>query len=94
MTDLYFPDLSPEATLWLAYNRKINAIGIDRPSIDYGQSQYFESHVILMTRNIPAFENVANLDQLPANGFDLVTLSMKTKGGSGGPLRLIEFNFR
>jgi len=64
-------------------------VGIDTPSIDYGQSTLFETHVALMTNNIPAFENVANLDKLPATGFQVIALPIKIKGGSGGPLRII-----
>jgi len=86
---LHFPGLSPEAAEWLINNRSIHAIGIDSPSIDYGQSQYFESHVILLEQNIPAFENLANLEKLPQNGFKIIALPMKIKGGSGGPLRII-----
>ena len=86
---LHFPGLSPEAAKWLVSNRKIHSIGIDTPSIDYGQSEYFETHVALMGANIPAFENVANLEQLPSRGFHVVALPMKIKGGSGGPLRII-----
>ena len=86
---LHFPGLAPEAATWLVENRKISAIGIDTPSIDYGQSQYFESHVALLSNNIPAFENVMNLDKLPATGFKVIALPMKIKGGSGGPLRII-----
>ena len=63
--------------------------GLDTPSIDYGQSQLFESHRILFKENIPAFENVANLDKLPAIGAIIIALPMKIKGGSGGPLRII-----
>ena len=70
-------------------NRNINAIGIDTPSIDYGQSEYFQSHVALMSADIPAFENLTNLDKLPAKGFHVVALPMKIKGGSGAPLRII-----
>ena len=62
---LHFPGLHPDAANWLIKNRTINAIGIDTPSIDYGQSQYFKTHVALMTNDIPAFENLTNLDQLP-----------------------------
>ncbi len=87
--DLHFPGLSPEAAKWLVDNRNIKAIGIDTPSIDYGQSQYFESHVILLSQNIPAFENLTNLDQLPSKDFAVVALPMKIKGGSGAPLRII-----
>ncbi len=86
---LHFPGLAPEAADWLVKNRKINAIGIDTPSIDFGQSQYFKSHVTLMTNDIPAFENLTNLNQLPENGFNILALPMKIKGGSGGPLRIV-----
>lgn len=87
--ELHFPGLSPEAANWLIRNRKIKAVGLDTASIDYGQSTDFATHVALMTQNVPAFENVANLDQLPAKGFQVIALPMKIQGGSGGPLRII-----
>jgi len=86
---LHFPGLDPEAARWLIQNRSIKAIGLDTASIDRGQSTTFDSHRVLFERNIPAFENVANLDQLPAKGFSVIALPMKIKGGSGGPLRII-----
>jgi kynurenine formamidase len=89
--DLHFPGLAPEAADWLVKNRKINAVGIDTASIDYGQSTKFESHVALMSNNIPAFENVANLDKVPVKGAHVIALPMKIKGGSGAPLRIIAF---
>jgi len=89
VADLHFPGLHPNAARWLTQNRRVKAIGLDTPSIDYGQSTLFESHRILFERNIPAFENVANLDKLPPKGFSIVALPMKIKKGSGGPLRMI-----
>jgi len=89
LTDLHFPGLHPDAAKWLVENRKINAIGLDTQSIDYGQSEFFETHRILCTKNIPFFENVANLDKLPAIGTVVIALPMKIKGGSGAPLRLV-----
>jgi kynurenine formamidase len=86
---LRFPGLSPEAAKWLVEERNINAIGLDTPSIDYGQSTGFESHVILLSKNIPAFENLTNLDQLPSKDFMVIALPMKIKDGSGGPLRIV-----
>ncbi|MEZ4940309.1 MAG: cyclase family protein [Saprospiraceae bacterium] len=86
---LHFPGLHPDAAQWLVSERRIHAIGLDTPSIDYGQSTLFESHQILFQENIPAFENLAQLDQLPAKGFGVVALPMKIKGGSGGPLRIV-----
>ena len=86
---LHFPGLDPLAARWLTGNRSIKAIGLDTASIDYGQSTLFESHRALFEKNIPAFENVANLEQLPLKGFSIIALPMKIKGGSGGPLRIV-----
>ncbi len=87
--NLHFPGLSKEAAKWLVEKRDINAIGIDTPSIDYGQSEYFESHVILLSQNIAAFQNLTNLDKLPNIGFEIIALPMKIQGGSGAPLRIV-----
>lgn len=86
---LHFPGLNVDAARWLTSNRSIKAIGLDTPSIDYGQSTLFESHRALFDKNIPAFENVANLDKLPLKNFFVIALPMKIKNGSGGPLRVI-----
>jgi len=88
---LHFPGLDPAAARWLTQNRSIKAIGLDTASIDYGQSTLFESHRILFEKDIPALENVANLDQLPVKGFSVIALPMKIKGGSGGPVRIVAF---
>lgn len=86
---LHFPGLHPEAASWLIENRNIKAIGIDTPSIDFGQSTHFETHQALFKADIPAFENVAHLDQLDRQGFMVIALPMKIGGGSGAPLRII-----
>jgi kynurenine formamidase len=87
----HFPGLGAEAARWLVENRKINAVGIDTASIDRGQSQLFEAHVILMEQNIPAFENVANLEKVPTKGAHVFAFPMKIKAGSGAPLRIAAF---
>ncbi len=86
---LHFPGLAPEAARWLMEQRAIKAIGIDTASIDHGQSTHFESHVTLCGHNVPIFENVANLEQLPEQGALVIALPMKIAGGSGGPLRIV-----
>jgi kynurenine formamidase len=86
---LHFPGLHPDAARWLVAERTIKAVGLDTASIDYGQSVLFESHRILFEKNIPAFENVAALDKLPATGAYVIALPMKIKDGSGGPLRIV-----
>src|SRR5262249_29701159 len=85
---LHFPGLSPEAARWLTTNRSIKAIGLDTPSIDYGQSTVFETHQILFAHDVPAFENLADRRELPAKGFIVMAMPMKIGGGSGGPLRI------
>jgi kynurenine formamidase len=88
VANLHFPGLHPDAARWLTQNRKIKAIGLDTASIDYGQSTLFESHRTLFVHDIPALENVANLDKLPGKGFFVIAMPMKIRGGSGGPLRI------
>jgi kynurenine formamidase len=72
-------------------NRSIKAVGIDTASIDYGQSTRYETHRLLFDRDIPAFENLASLEQLPDRGAFVVALPMKIGGGSGAPLRVAAF---
>lgn len=86
---LHFPGIHSELASWLLQNRKIKAVGLDTPSIDYGQSADFKTHRILLAENIPAFENVANLDLLPAKGSFIIALPMLIRNGSGGPLRIV-----
>ena len=87
--ELHFPGIGTDAAQWLVGNRDIAAIGIDTPSIDYGQSSDYRTHVILYSENIVGFENLTNLDRLPATGAGIVALPMKIVGGSGGPLRIV-----
>jgi kynurenine formamidase len=86
---LHFPGLHPEAAAWLVRERRIKAVGIDTASIDYGQSTKFEAHVALLSENVPVFENLADLHDLPHRGFDVIALPMKIGDGTGGPLRII-----
>ena len=86
---LHFPSIHPDLASWLIKNKKIKAVGIDTPSIDYGQSKDFKSHQLLYAENIIGFENLANLEFLPLKGSYVIALPMKIKGGTGGPLRII-----
>ncbi len=86
---LHFPGLSVEAAEWLVKQRRIRAVGIDTASIDRGQSTDFRAHRVLSAAQVPVFENVTNLNRVPAEGFHVIALPMKIEGGSGGPLRTI-----
>jgi len=86
---LHFPGISREAAEFLVTKRKINGIGMDTASMDYGPSKDFIAHQIINGANIYGLENVAGLNRVPATGATLVALPMKIKGGSGGPTRVI-----
>lgn len=85
---LHFPGIDSSAAAWIVAH-KIKAIGIDTPSMDYGQSKNFITHQIVLGASIPGFENVANMGQLPEKGAYIFAFPMKIKNGSGGPLRII-----
>ena len=86
---LHFPGLSAELASFLVQQRKVAAVGLDTPSLDYGQSKDFIAHRILLGADVPGFENVADLHRLPPKGATVVALPVKIKDGSGGPLRIV-----
>jgi D-alanyl-D-alanine dipeptidase/kynurenine formamidase len=85
---LHFPGYGEDAAALLV-ERQVAAIGIDTPSIDYGPSLDFRAHVAFLGAGVPAFENVARLEELPETGAFIAALPMKIGGGSGGPLRIV-----
>jgi len=89
VAELHFPGVDPAAASWIVNNRRISVLGIDTASIDRGQSQLFEVHQILFKAGICALENVANMDQLPAKGSEIIALPMKILGGTGAPARIV-----
>ncbi len=89
VANLHFPGFSKEAAEFLVSQRDIDAVGVDTPSIDYGQSKDFIVHQIINGADKPGFENVANLEKVPAKGATLIALPMKIAKGSGGPARII-----
>lgn len=88
-SNLHFPSFGEAAARLLVEERGIVALGADVASIDYGQSTDFPVHRLAMARNVPGFENLTNLDQMPATGAWIIALPMKVGGGSGGPLRAV-----
>jgi kynurenine formamidase len=88
-TDLHFPSYGRDAVELLVRDRDVAAIGVDTPSIDYGQSKDFVVHRLASAADVLGLENVANLDRVPETGAWVVALPMKIAGGSGGPLRIV-----
>jgi kynurenine formamidase len=86
---LRFPSYGEDAARLLVEERRVAALGVDVASIDYGRSRDFVVHRIAAGHNVPGFENLTNLDNLPPTGTVLIALPMKIEGGSGGPLRAV-----
>jgi len=89
VTNLHFPSFGEDAARLLIAERKVAAIGLDTASVDYGPSKDFPVHRVAAAANVPGFENLDGLEQVPETGAWVVALPMKIAGGSGGPLRAI-----
>jgi kynurenine formamidase len=89
--ELHFPGLDPGGAWFLVEERDVRAVGIDTASIDRGQSTDFRSHRELAGANVPIFENLTRLDEVPPTGAWVVALPMKIGRGTGGPLRAVAF---
>ena len=83
------PGLSAAAAEFLA-EKKINAVGIDGPSIDIGSDRHFSCHKTLLENGILIVENLCNLDSLKHKAtFTLLISPLKLKGASGSPIRAL-----
>lgn len=86
---LHFPSYGKDAAEFLVKVRRVAILGVDTASIDYGPSRDFIVHQIANGANVPALENIANLEALPEIGAWIIALPMKIANGSGGPLRIV-----
>jgi kynurenine formamidase len=85
---LSFPGFSPQVAEFLVKERDITGLALDTPSIDYGKSQDFKVHQILLGANKLALENIAHLDKLPDTGAMLYVMPMMIGQGTGAPARV------
>jgi kynurenine formamidase len=86
---LHFPGYGADAARLLVEERRVIALGVDSPSVDYGPSQDYPVHRIAAPAGVPNFENLTNLNRLPPTGAVVAALPMKIEGGSGAPLRAV-----
>ena len=83
------PGLSVAAAEFLA-EKKVNAVGIDGPSIDVGSDDHFSAHKSLLGNGILIVENLCNLESLKdRDTFTLLINPLKLKGASGSPVRAL-----
>jgi arylformamidase len=82
------PGLSKDAAEYLV-EKKVNAIGIDCPSIDIGIDSEFIAHKVLLSNQILVIENLCNLYRFNNEKFTLLVTPLKLAGASGSPIRAI-----
>ena len=85
---LHFPGFGAEACEWLLRRRRIRSLGVDTLSIDPGNSETFETHLILTGADRYGLENLANLDRIPRRGATIVVGLIPYEEGSGGQARV------
>src|SRR5260370_35802680 len=83
---MHFPGFSTDAAK-LMIERKVNGLGCDTLSIDYGASQDFAVHHLSLGAGLYHLENLADMNELPETGAFLIVAPIKLEGGSGGAVR-------
>lgn len=87
---LRFPGFHEDAAALLV-ERGVSLVGVDTASIDYGRTTTFPVHVVFSTSNVPALENLTELEALPPTGAWILAAPMKIGKGSGAPARVVAF---
>jgi kynurenine formamidase len=84
---MHFPGFSVDAAKILIA-RKVSGIGCDTLSTDYGTSEDFAVHHLVLGAGLYQLENLADLSEVPEAGAFLVVAPIKLEGGSGGAVRV------
>ena len=83
-----WPGLSRDAAEYLR-DRGAKAVGTDCVSLDPGDGgEELAAHYTLLPAGVLIMENVANLDQLPAESF-VIALPLPIANGTGSPVRAV-----
>ncbi len=82
------PGLSKDAAEYLV-EKKVNAVGIDCPSIDIGVDSGLIAHETLLSNEVLVIENLCNLYEFTNGIFTLLVTPLKLAGASGSPIRAI-----
>ena len=84
---MHFPGFSLGAAKLLV-ERKVSGLGCDTMSVDYGASEDFAVHHLVLGASLYQLENLADLSELPDAGAFLIVAPIKLEAGSGGPVRV------
>ena len=82
-----WPGLSEAGAAYLV-DRGIRMVGTDCLGIDSSSAHGLPAHETLLANNVPIVENLANLDEVPAE-FVFIALPLRIDGGSGSPIRAV-----
>jgi kynurenine formamidase len=85
----HYPGIDAEAAIFLIEERKINGVGVDTLSLDFGASTTFDAHYAILGRGKFGIENVANLKQIMGRQATVVVGLPRWEKGSGGPARVL-----
>ena len=94
VTTFNHPGFHFDACEFLLKERQVGVLGVDTPSTDpakvtkpmYGKN--YPCHMYLQPNQVPLLEYVANLDAIPNNGTTMFLGAIKSRGGTGGPVRI------
>ncbi len=84
------PGLSKEGASYLA-SKNVKLVGGDIPTIDVGSDNSEPAHRELLLKGILILENAMNLEKLPPKGSYFFGLPLRTRDGTGCPVRAIAF---
>ncbi len=86
---MHFPGFSAEAAYFLLAERGVLALGTDTLSLDFGASEAFPVHRLLLPSGRFGLENLAGLGAVPEAGAFAFVGVPRIAGASGAPARVL-----
>jgi kynurenine formamidase len=86
---MHFPGFHVEAAEMLLEETSAVGLASDTLSLDHGASKDFAAHYAWLPTGRWGIECIANLEAVPAAGATLIVGAPKTRGGTGGPSRVM-----
>ena len=84
------PYFTPEAIRMLV-DAGIKMMAVDAGGVEVPRSETHVNHIALLEKNICLIENIAHLDDLPVNRFDLCAFPIPVAGVESFPVRVVAF---